>query len=110
MDTFHGTTIVCVRRETPDGVQVAIGGDGQVTLGNVVVKGTAAWVAGHWTAILGGAPTGPDDDFFDLGGGSLTAAQLVSRLRERFPEVTVADVYDHPGLADLAAARPARLC
>ena len=41
MDTFHGTTIVCVRSETPDGVQVAIGGDGQVTLGNVVVKGTA---------------------------------------------------------------------
>jgi ATP-dependent HslUV protease subunit HslV len=41
MDTFHGTTIVCVRRETPEGVQVAIGGDGQVTLGNVVVKGTA---------------------------------------------------------------------
>jgi len=68
------------------------------------VTGTAAWVAGHWTAILGGAPSGPDDDFFDLGGGSLTAAQLVSRLRERFPEVTVADVYDHPGLADLAAA------
>ena len=68
------------------------------------VEGTAAWVAGHWTAILGGAPSGPDDDFFDLGGGSLTAAQLVSRLRERFPEVTVADVYDHPGLADLAAA------
>ncbi len=68
------------------------------------VEGTAAWVAGHWTAILGGAPSGPVDDFFDLGGGSLTAAQLVSRLRERFPEVTVADVYDHPGLAELAAA------
>ena len=41
MDTFHGTTIVCVRRQTPQGVQVAIGGDGQVTLGHVVVKGTA---------------------------------------------------------------------
>ncbi|MBS3997726.1 MAG: ATP-dependent protease subunit HslV [Hydrogenophaga sp.] len=41
METFHGTTIVCVRRQTPTGVQVAIGGDGQVTLGNVVVKGTA---------------------------------------------------------------------
>jgi non-ribosomal peptide synthetase-like protein len=66
------------------------------------LEGTAAWVAGHWTAILGGAPSGPDDDFFDLGGGSLTAAQLVSRLRERFPEVTVADVYDHPALVDLA--------
>ena len=38
---FYGTTIVCVRRVTPQGVQVAIGGDGQVTLGNIVVKGTA---------------------------------------------------------------------
>ncbi len=42
MESFHGTTIVCVRRQMPDGgVQVAIGGDGQVTLGNIVVKGTA---------------------------------------------------------------------
>ena len=41
MESFHGTTFVCVRRQTPDGVQVAIGGDGQVTLGNIVVKGTA---------------------------------------------------------------------
>ena len=41
MEQFHGTTILSVRRQTPAGVQVAIGGDGQVTLGNVVVKGTA---------------------------------------------------------------------
>jgi len=34
---FHGTTILSVRR---NGV-VALGGDGQVTLGNIVVKGTA---------------------------------------------------------------------
>ncbi len=38
---FHGTTIFSVRRQTPQGMQVAIGGDGQVTLGNIVVKGTA---------------------------------------------------------------------
>jgi ATP-dependent HslUV protease, peptidase subunit HslV len=37
MDTYHGTTIVSVRR----GREVAIGGDGQVTLGNIVVKGSA---------------------------------------------------------------------
>jgi ATP-dependent HslUV protease subunit HslV len=41
MEQFHGTTIVSVRRKTPAGDQVAIGGDGQVTLGNVVIKGTA---------------------------------------------------------------------
>jgi ATP-dependent HslUV protease subunit HslV len=41
MESFHGTTILCVRRETPQGMEVAIGGDGQVTLGNTVVKGSA---------------------------------------------------------------------
>ncbi|CAM4202172.1 ATP-dependent protease subunit HslV [Kerstersia similis] len=37
MEQFHATTILCVRR----GNRVALGGDGQVTLGNVVIKGTA---------------------------------------------------------------------
>jgi ATP-dependent HslUV protease subunit HslV len=37
MEQFHGTTIVCVHR---DG-KVAIGGDGQVTLGNTIMKGNA---------------------------------------------------------------------
>jgi len=41
MEQFHGTTIVSVRRKTPAGDQVAIGGDGQVTLGNIIVKGSA---------------------------------------------------------------------
>src|SRR2546425_7589885 len=36
-DDFHATTILSVRR----GASVALGGDGQVTLGNVVVKATA---------------------------------------------------------------------
>ena len=37
MDTYHGTTIVSVRR----GSLVALGGDGQVTLGHIVVKSSA---------------------------------------------------------------------
>ena len=41
-------------------------------------------------------------DFFALGGGSLSAAQLVAALRARYPEVTVADLYDHPRLGSLA--------
>ncbi|PAT37389.1 ATP-dependent protease subunit HslV [Vandammella animalimorsus] len=41
-EQFHGTTILSVRRRDAAGkMQVAIGGDGQVTLGNIVVKGTA---------------------------------------------------------------------
>lgn len=41
MEQFHGTTIISVRRKTSGVDQVAIGGDGQVTLGNIVIKGTA---------------------------------------------------------------------
>ncbi|MGG4605187.1 ATP-dependent protease subunit HslV [Alcaligenaceae bacterium 429] len=37
MEQFHATTIIAVRR----GENVAIGGDGQVTLGNIVIKATA---------------------------------------------------------------------
>jgi ATP-dependent HslUV protease subunit HslV len=37
MESFHGTTIVSVRR----GRSVAMGGDGQVTLGNIVIKQSA---------------------------------------------------------------------
>jgi len=37
MESFHATTILCVRR----GNQVALGGDGQVTLGSIVFKGSA---------------------------------------------------------------------
>lgn len=37
MEPYHGTTIVSVRR----GSQVALGGDGQVTLGTIVVKSSA---------------------------------------------------------------------
>ena len=37
MEQFRGTTILSVRR----GNQVVIGGDGQVTLGNTVMKGNA---------------------------------------------------------------------
>ncbi|MGL5852311.1 MAG: Pls/PosA family non-ribosomal peptide synthetase, partial [Phycicoccus sp.] len=68
------------------------------------LTGTAAWLARLWSGILGAGPDSAGDDFFDLGGGSLTAAQLVSRLRERHPEVTVADVYEHPTVGGLAAA------
>ena len=37
MTTFHGTTIVCVRKNG----QVAMAGDGQVTLGQTAIKHTA---------------------------------------------------------------------
>lgn len=64
MEQFHGTTIVSVRRKTPGGDQVAIGGDGQVTLGNIVIKGTARKVRRlHHGKVLAGFAGATADAF-----------------------------------------------
>ena len=60
MESFHGTTILSVRR----GASVALGGDGQVTLGNVVVKGGAKKVRRlYQDRILAGFAGGTADAF-----------------------------------------------
>ncbi len=65
---------------------------------------TERWLAEQWQSVLGAAVPSTSADFFDLGGGSLAAAQLVSRIRVRVPEFTVADIYDVPRLAAMAKA------
>ena len=64
MEQFHGTTILSVRRQTADGIQVALGGDGQVTLGNIVVKGSARKVRKlHHGKVLAGFAGATADAF-----------------------------------------------
>ncbi|GAA1808967.1 non-ribosomal peptide synthetase [Nocardioides hankookensis] len=65
---------------------------------------TQAWIAEIWADVLGAEVTSVRDDFFDFGGGSLTAAQVVGRLRERYPEVAVGDVYAHSRVGQLSTA------
>jgi non-ribosomal peptide synthetase-like protein len=64
---------------------------------------TETWLAEQWTAVLGIAPEGPDADFFTDGGSSLTAARLVSALRERYSSIAVQDIYQNPTVRALAA-------
>jgi non-ribosomal peptide synthetase-like protein len=66
------------------------------------LRGTTGWLAALWRDLLGAAVDDPEADFFALGGGSLAAAQLVAVLRRQYPQVTVADLYDHPRLGSLA--------
>ncbi|MGA1838766.1 Pls/PosA family non-ribosomal peptide synthetase [Herbiconiux sp. 11R-BC] len=70
---------------------------------------TAAWLAERWSGILGVPVESADDDFFAHGGGSLSAAQLVSAIRERYADTRVADIYDHPRIGSLADELDARL-
>ena len=72
---WHGTTILCVRR----GSQVAMAGDGQVTLGSTVIKGNARKVRriGPSGSILAG-----------FAGATADAFTLLERLEaklERYP-------------------------
>ena len=60
MEQFHGTTIVSVRR---DG-RVAIGGDGQVSMGNTVMKGNARKVRRLYRdSVIAGFAGGTADAF-----------------------------------------------
>ncbi len=60
MEQYHGTTILSVRR----GASVALGGDGQVTLGNIVVKSSARKVRRlYQEKILAGFAGGTADAF-----------------------------------------------
>ncbi len=60
MEQYHGTTILSVRR----GSSVAMAGDGQVTLGNIVIKATAKKVRRLYQGrILAGFAGGTADAF-----------------------------------------------
>ncbi|MFD4990308.1 amino acid adenylation domain-containing protein, partial [Streptomyces sp. NPDC058374] len=57
-----------------------------------------------WAEVLGAGEVGADDDFFDLGGDSILALQVVTRLRAaRSVSLPWRTLFDHPVLAGLAA-------
>ncbi|MCX5002716.1 amino acid adenylation domain-containing protein [Streptomyces sp. NBC_00638] len=64
--------------------------------------GTEAWLAEQWSEVLGIPVGGSTDDFFAIGGSSLAAAQLTTRLRARYPSAAVLDIYQQPVLRKLA--------
>ena len=66
---------------------------------------TEAALAAIWAEVLGVAAVGPQDNFFDLGGHSLRAGPLLSRVRDRWGvDLPLRVLYDTADLAGLAAA------
>ena len=58
-----------------------------------------------WSSLLGVDRIGPDDNFFDLGGHSLHATRVISRIRDVFRvELSVRDLFLTPTVAGLASA------
>jgi ATP-dependent HslUV protease subunit HslV len=74
MEQFHGTTILCVRR----GNSVVVGGDGQVSMGNTIMKGNARKVRRLYKdQVIAGFAGGTADAFtlFELFEGQLEKHQ-----------------------------------
>ena len=61
-------------------------------------------LAGIWADVLGVPDVGMEDNFFHLGGDSLTAVRLASRVFEVFGPVSPYLVFDAPTLGEFAAA------
>ncbi len=63
-----------------------------------------ASVAGEWAGVLGVRDVRADDNFFLLGGNSLTATRAVSRLAARSGiALPLSSIFLHPTVAELAA-------
>jgi acyl transferase domain-containing protein len=62
-----------------------------------------------WVEALGHPEVGEDDDFFDLGGNSLSAIQLMSNIQERFGvELSVAVLFERPTVSLIAESLEAQ--
>lgn len=59
-------------------------------------------IAAAWSEVLGAQVFGINDSFFDVGGNSLKAVRLVSRLQKEF-EVSVNDIFKYPTIDQLAS-------
>ncbi|MER5965973.1 condensation domain-containing protein [Streptomyces sp. NPDC002057] len=67
------------------------------------------WLRETLAELLYADAVAPGDDYFALGGNSIIALLLLKRVEQRYGvELRMIDVYDHPAVADLAAAVEAR--
>jgi acyl transferase domain-containing protein len=100
---FAGPSLEEARGETPDYKP----SHPRPGLGNEYVAArteTERIIAGIWQNLLGIEQVGVFDDFFELGGDSLSATQVIARLREALQvEVAVGKMFEDPTVAGLAA-------
>lgn len=97
------------RRQLPEPDWRAAGASGATFV--APRNATQKELASIWSSVLGVETIGIHDNFFDLGGHSLTAAKLLARIRDSFQvELPVAKVFEDPTIQRLAATLDAIRC
>ena len=72
--------------------------------GSLALTPTEELIAGVWSSLLGKSTIRRDDNFFDLGGHSLTSIQMLARLERVFNrEIELRAVFEFPVLKDFSA-------
>ncbi len=66
-------------------------------------EGIETEFASIWSTLLRGARIGRHDDFFELGGDSILALQIVARARQAGYRLTARQIFEQPTVAELAA-------
>ena len=101
--------------EADNGATASASGPGSASTGNGAAAGGSgagpagdqpieARLRGMWSTAFGVEEVAPDDDFFELGGDSLTAVSLVDEIRREFGlEVGIAAIFDYRTVDELAA-------
>ncbi|WP_416904873.1 phosphopantetheine-binding protein [Micromonospora echinospora] len=84
----------------PDGVAAGDAPPDAVATGDEVER----TVAEVWREVLGVSGFGLADDFYQLGGNSLFAMQIVARLRQHFGDLPMSVIFEAPTVTGLAAA------
>lgn len=82
---------------------ITAGGDQRAPVTGPATE-TERRLLGIWEDLLPDRQLGAEDDFFDVGGHSLKAAQLTNRIRVAFgrTDVGVIDVFEHPTIRTMA--------
>lgn len=93
--------VVPAQAAAPQPAPVAAGGSAVAVAAPVT---TAGRLRGLWSALLGRPEIADDADFFDLGGNSLTAVELMAEVHGEFGvDLGLVTLFDHPTLDALAA-------
>jgi acyl transferase domain-containing protein/acyl carrier protein len=89
-------------------VGVSISGQGATAISQAYVAPAGEIeqaIALIWRDVFGIEQIGRDDDFFNVGGNSLVAIQVISRLRKELNvDLPMSGLFEHPTISSLAAA------